>query len=241
MADMRLVNKGKAEPRSALLQQAKVLLDLAKKFPTELDDGGWDAADTTGLEANIGLLEGGIGDQAQAWGTSEGATRDEGKAIDAVKGYLRRLRNALPRALREAGDTMSVTMGSFAVGEALGRSTPKLSAYLTRIRPSVVALDAQLARAFKARPASEELDLVRAALDGADTIQEVALGDAPEQTLRLYEVMGTVLEQIEDLNRAGRTAFDGDAQTRARFNKDLLLRGRQQARAVKKVSGGVTK
>ena len=244
MADMRLVMKGKAEPRDALLQQAKVLLDLAEKFPAELDDAGWEADDTTALETNIGLLEGKIGDQAQAWITSEGATRDEGKAIDMVKAYLRRLRNALPRALREAGSTVNVTMASFAVDEALGRSTPKLSAYLTRIRPSVVALDAQLARAFKARAASAELDLVKAALDGADATQEVALGDAPEQTLRLYELMGTVLEQIEDLNRAGRTAFDGDSQTRARFNKDILLRGREAARAakaVKKVSGGVTK
>jgi hypothetical protein len=45
--------------------------------------------------------------------------------------------------------------------------------------------------------------------------------------------MGTVLEQIEDLNRAGKSAFDGDAATRGKFNKDILLRARKE-RAKKK-------
>ena len=39
--------------------------------------------------------------------------------------------------------------------------------------------------------------------------------------------MGKVLEQIEDLNRAGKNAFDGDAATRGKFNKDILLRARK--------------
>jgi len=45
--------------------------------------------------------------------------------------------------------------------------------------------------------------------------------------------MGKVLEQIEDLNRAGKSAFDGDAATRGKFNKDILLRARKE-RAQKK-------
>ena len=37
-----------------------------------------------------------------------------------------------------------------------------------------------------------------------------------------------MLEQIEDLNRAGKIAFDGDAATRGKFNKDILLRARKE-------------
>jgi len=72
------------------------------------------------------------------------------------------------------------------------------------------------------------LDAVKDALDKADTTQELARKDAPGETLALYEVMGKVLEQIEDLNRAGKSAFDGDAATRAKFNKDILLRSRKE-------------
>ncbi len=50
---------------------------------------------------------------------------------------------------------------------------------------------------------------------------------APGETLALYAVMGKVLEQIEDLNRAGKIASDGDAATRGKFNKDILLRARK--------------
>ena len=40
---------------------------------------------------------------------------------------------------------------------------------------------------------------------------------------------------IEDLNRAGKMAFDGDAVQIARFNKDILLRARK-ARAQAEVA-----
>lgn len=69
---------------------------------------------------------------------------------------------------------------------------------------------------------------MKGALDQADTTQETARKDAPGETLALYEVMGKVLEQIEDLNRAGKSAFDGDAATRGKLNKDILLRARKE-------------
>jgi hypothetical protein len=121
-----------------------------------------------------------------------------------------------------------VTAASFHAGETLARSTPKISKHLAAIRPAVVTLDAALKPHFKSGSASALLDKVKSALDKAHTTQEAAHTDAPGATLTLYEVMGKVVEQIEDLNRAGKSAFDGDAATRAKFNKDILLRARKQ-------------
>ena len=121
-----------------------------------------------------------------------------------------------------------MTAVSFHAGETLARSTPKISKHLAAIRPAVEKLDAALKPHFKGESASHLLDAVKSALDKADTTQEAARPDAPGATLALYEVMGKVIEQIEDLNRAGKSAFDGDAETRAKFNKDVLLRARKQ-------------
>jgi hypothetical protein len=96
-----------------------------------------------------------------------------------------------------------VTAASFHVGETLGRSTPKIAKHLAAIRPAVVTLDAALKPHFKSGSASDLLDKVKSALDKADTMQEAARTDAPGATLTLYEVMGKVVEQIEDLSRTG--------------------------------------
>jgi hypothetical protein len=233
IVDIRLVAKGKAEPRDGLLQQGKVQIALAKQHATELADAGWPSTDTDALAANVADLEAATGAQAKAYNTAGHASAAEAKAIADAKGYIRKLRHALPRALREA-NAPGVTLSSFHAGERLGRSTPKISKFLATIRPAVAALDPALKKHFKGKKASTELDAVKAALDHADTTQELARKNAPGETLALYEVMGRVLEQIEDLNRAGKIAFDGDAATRAKFNKDVLLRARKE-RPKKKV------
>ncbi|MFO0756302.1 MAG: hypothetical protein U0359_07405 [Byssovorax sp.] len=61
---------------------------------------------------------------------------------------------------------------------------------------------------------------------------------APEQTQVLYEHMGRVLEEIEDMNRAGRSAFEGNAAVAASFNKDLLLRGRRKRKSAEEGDAG---
>ena len=157
------------------------------------------------------------------------ATAAEAQAIDAAKSFLRRLRNALPRALRESPGS-GVTASAFEVGDSLQRSTPKISKHLAAIRPAVVKLDPALTKHFNGQLASVLLDQVKAALDDADTTQEVTRKNAPVQTQALYEHMGRVLEQIEDLNRAGKSAFDGDSTMQGKFNKDILLRGRKTAK-----------
>lgn len=225
--DTRLVNKGKNEPRDGLAQQGKVHIELAKQHASALADNGWSGADTDELAANVTKLEQAASTQAAAYDHAGHSSTDESQAVDDAKAYLRKLRNALPRALRETPG-LAVTDASFHAGETLGRSTPKISRHLAAIRPAVETLDAALKPHFKGEPASALLDKVKSALDKADATQEAARTDAPGATLALYEVMGKVVEQIEDLNRAGKSAFDGDAATRAKFNKDILLRARKQ-------------
>ena len=172
-------------------------------------------------------LEIAVGSQSKAYDHAGDTSSGESHAIDEAKSFIRRLRNALPRALRET-PSASVTFESFHAGLTLGRSTPKISKYLAEIRPGVATLDIALAKHFKGQLASIELDMLKTALDQADTAQELARVHAPGETLALYEVMGQVLEQIEDLNRAGKIAFDADGATRAKFNKDILLRARKE-------------
>jgi hypothetical protein len=225
--DTRLIAKGRSEPRAGLAQQGKVHIGLATQHAPELDDAGWSAADTASLATNVKSLEEAVGTQAKAYDHAGDTSTSESQAIDDAKSYIRRLRNALPRTLRES-PAAGVTLASFNAGQTLGRSTPKISKYLSEIRPGVLTLDAALAKHFKGQKASSELDALKAALDQADTTQELARKHAPTETLALYEVMGQVLEQIEDLNRAGKIAFDHDAATRAKFNKDILLRARKE-------------
>jgi hypothetical protein len=232
--DLRLVEKGRGQPRDALAQEGKVHVALANHHAAELEEHGWSAADTAAFEGQVSALEAAVGSQADAYGEAGSSTAAEGEALGAAKELIRKLRNALPRALRESPDA-GVAMAAFLVGEELGRSTPKISAYLARIRPAVVKLDPPLSKYFKSSKASVQLDQVKQALDDADTAQELARKNAPDHTQALYEVMGRVLEGIEDMNRAGRSAFDGDAVTAAKFNKDLLMRGRK---STKKAASG---
>lgn len=234
--DTRLVAKGRSEPRGGLAQQGKVHVGLATHHALELDDAGWSATDTAALTTNVATLEQAVGTQSEAYDHAADTSTGESHAVDHAKAYIRQVRNALPRALRESPSS-GVTLDSFRAGVSLARSTPRISKYLAEIRPGVVTLEPALAKHFKGQQASVLLDACKSALDAADTEQELARANAPGETVALHETMGRLLEQIEDLNRAGKIAFDTDATTRAKFNKDILLRARK-ARP-KKADGGV--
>lgn len=229
--DQRLVAKGRSEPRAGLAQQGKVHVGLAAQHGPELDDAGWSGADTAALTTNVATLEEAVGTQSQAQDHAADTSSGESHAVNGAKAFIRILRHALPRALRESPGS-GLTIDSFRAGKSLARSTPRISKYLTEIRPGVVTLQPALAKHFKGQQASVLLDACKSALDAADTEQELARANAPGETVALHETMGRVLEQIEDLNRAGKIAFDTDSVTRAKFNKDILLRARK-ARAKK--------
>jgi hypothetical protein len=225
MSDMQLVTKGRSEPIKGLLQQARVHLELATMHATPLAENGWSVEDTNALRATLTKLDTDAAMRADAFEASNGHRNAEQVAIDQVKAFVRRLRNALPRALRESPEA-GITEDAFRAGGTLRRSTPKLSKYLLTIRPSVVRLDAALAPHFNGTLPSTILDSVKAALDSADARQENALAALPAETQNIYESKGRLLQMIEDLNRAGKNAFDGNATMAAMFNKDILLRAR---------------
>ncbi|MCC6528216.1 MAG: hypothetical protein IT373_36555 [Polyangiaceae bacterium] len=224
--DMRLVKKGRSEPLAGLTEQARYHIGLAKQHAAVLEENGWAPADTAALEVGVDAIDTKAAAKGEAADLKLRASEREGTSIDDAKAFVRRLRNALPKALR-AGAPEGVTAASFEAGATLGRSTPKLSDYLNRIRPSVVKLDEALKRSFKQALASTQLDAVKQALDAADARQEVAVATLPDETKKVYEAKGRVLELIEDLNRDAKIAFDGDADSIALFNKDILLRARR--------------
>lgn len=232
--DQRLIRKGKNEPREGLVQQARVAIDLATRYEAKLQDHGWLPTDTQALQTCLAILDTKMAKQADERGIARDKTREEAESVDAAKGFIRRLRYALPRVLRETS-TPGVSYESFATMGRLGRSTPQIVAYLTRIAPAVERLDGDLVRYFGGARASKILAEVKARLERADTEQEAALAALPAETARIYEAKGRVLELIEDLNRAGRSAFDGDAMMAALFNKDLVLRARNQRRTVSEI------
>ncbi len=239
MPDMRLVKKGRTQPLAALVQEGRKHVELGKTHAGPLAENGWTAEDTTLLGNLVGQLDTDAAAKADAHEVSLGLTDAQELAVDHVKAFIRKLRNALPRALRES-PTAGVTASSFHAGDTLERSAPKLSRYLADIRPSVVRIDEALKRAFNGTAASASLDTVKTELDTADATQEAALEALPAETQNVYELKGRVLEMIQDLNRSGKSAFDGDATNMAMFNKDILLRARKSKKKPVATDGGGT-
>jgi hypothetical protein len=225
--DMRLANKGKDEPLAGLVEQGRVSVELAKAHPAELAGEAWSGADTTALEGLVTELDTESAAKIDSAHGARAATRTEHEAIGQAKAYIRRLRNALPRVLRQAA-IPDLKPQAFHAGTKLGRSTPLISKYLNDIRPSVAKLDAPLQAFSNGGLGTAAHDKVKAALDTDDATQEVARAGLPVETLKVYETKGRVLEMIEDLNRAGKSAFDGQAQLASKFNKDIVLRARSE-------------
>ncbi len=219
--DMRLVTKGRGEPLDGLVQQGKVHTGLAKQYAAALIESGWSDEDTQALEHEVARLE----TLAAKAGADAAAGEEEPSAIVEAKAFVRRLRNALPRALRET-KAVGVSEEVFDAGGKLGREASKITAYLEKIRPHVAALDGELRRHFGGKSASELLDQAKSAVDRAGSGQGAQ--DVPEDKIEIFGAKGRVLEMIEDLNRAGRIAFEGQAETVGKFNKDVVLRARRQ-------------
>jgi hypothetical protein len=222
--DMRLVAKGRSEPLDGLVQQGRAHVALAKQYAAALIESGWSEEDTSALEREVLLLEVASGKA----GVGSGDAETEPSAIVDAKAFVRRLRNALPRALRET-KAANVNAEIFDAGGKLGREAPRILGYLEKIRPSVEAIDGELRRHFGGKSALELLDQAKGALEKKGASREGAeAAEEPTETRELNAAKGRVLEMIEDLNRAGRIAFEGQAETVGKFNKDILLRARRQ-------------
>jgi hypothetical protein len=180
----------------------------------------------THLKEQLDLLATARGDR--------GVTRDGAKALTADEGLARSEGKTLSRAVREAlrivlkdGPVAGVSLDQVALHGNQLQTTPEVLAHLSALAPKLAPLDAELARFFEGQKASE---LVRAAwerLRDADALQEKTRMDLPQETLALLELKGRVLDLIEEINGVARIAFEGRSEIRAKFNKDLLYRGRR--------------
>jgi hypothetical protein len=229
--DLRLAQKGKREPRRGLVDQGKVSLGLAGKYTAELDDAGWEAEETAALAQAVALLDSEYAEKLEAEEQASEATTNEGAALLEAKALIRKLRNALPRVLRQ-NPVAGISAATFQSG-VLGRSTSKVSDYLGQIQKPLQALDGPLQKYFKQKDnpqpkkPSELFAAAKQKLDEANVTQELELSGLPRETLEVYEAKGRALELIEDLNRAAKSAFEGQAELIGQFNKDILLRARK--------------
>ena len=223
--DTQWAKKGKGQPRLGLVQQGKVSVGLGREYATQLASVGWSSQNTDAMAAAVTELESDISVQAENRAGQGDAYRGEQAGIDDAKRFLRLLSHALPAVLRDTSS--GLTVSDFAGRGEVARSTPKIIGYLTKIRPHVAALDSKLTPAFGGQSALAQLDRVKSELDAADTKQEVSVSALPADTAKLYVTKGKLLESIEDINHAGKIAFDGDATMIALWNKDILVRARR--------------
>jgi hypothetical protein len=224
--NLRLARKGADEPRQGLIQQGNYHVKLATTHAEVVAGAGWKKEKTKVLSTDITTLESQSAAQLDRREGAKGATLTESAARNQAKSLIRKLRNVLPILLRDHPDT-GVTLSQFE-GGALGNSTPKISGYLNNISEPVKKLESILKEYFGGESALASLTKAKQNLDAADAVQETTLAGLPQETLKIYETKGRVLEAIEDINRLAKNAFDGQATLIAQFNKDILLRARQE-------------
>lgn len=229
--DLRLARLGQSQPRAALVEQGLVSAALAQEFAAPLKLYGWADAKTQAMQASTATLQGAQATQADQRDDARTALGGEAAAKVNAKAFVRKLRLAWPLAFRDAGEKAGVAAEAIESGGPIGQSTPKLLSYLATVAPAVKTLDKQLTPYFGGQSPSALITQLRPALEQADAKQETEWAQVPEATQRIYEAKGRLFEAIVELNRIGQIAFDGDAVTRARFNKDVLLRARKQAPA----------
>jgi len=226
MLNARLVEKGKHFNIDALLQQGNVIHELVQAYQADLARRGFDETRAAAYKQQLDLLSGFIGDLGVARDGAKALTSDEGLARSESKTLVRSLRQALRIVLKD-GNVEGVSMEQFAMNGNSMDTTRDVLAYLNAMASKVAPLDAHLARFFEGQKASE---LVRAAwerLRAADALQEKTRMDLPQETLALLELKGRVLDLIEEINGVARIAFEGQSEIAAKFNKDLLYRGRR--------------
>ena len=221
----QLIRIGAGLPSPRLLEQADYSIALMKEDGAALATGGWPAARTiesARLRAEVARL---FSDQATAKNDIPAASATVGAATRAAKTWKRTTLLWAGNAFDDAPETLD----DFCAGGAIGASTPRLVAYLTRTVPLVekhaAALAAEGAPADLAAQGRSLLD----ALTSTNATQELDIRSLPTATAALYETKGTLYRLLKKLNRVGRAIHDGDAAKAARYHLALLHRGGARA------------
>ena len=223
--DRRLVAKGQNEPFQALIEQSRYQGELALQHAVALAEHNWTSQQTAELLAEVAALDTEKNRQIDERSSAKQTTRDEAGAISEAKALVNRIRNIARQVVRKNADA-GVTIDEFNAGGPLRRVAGRISEHLGRLRVPAAKLDVAFAPYFKQQVLSKLIDSARARLDKASTTQEVDIASLPEDTAQVYERKGRLLEHIEDLNAIARNAFADAPETRAKFNKEILNRGR---------------
>ncbi len=230
MLDQRLVEKGRQFAVDAVQKQGLYSYANALTYQAPLEERGWPRTLSDDLKAAVDALAAFLAARGVLLDGARDLAQEEGDARSDARVLIRALREALMILLKK-GPVEGVSLEQFTnPGNAL-QSTREILSYLNAIAPKLEAVDAPLGRFFRGQKASE---LVRAAwerLRMADLNQEQARKDLPQETLALLELKGRVLDLVEELNGVARIAFEGQAELRAKFNKDLLHPRRRRALA----------
>lgn len=224
--DRRLVAKGRSEPFQGLLEQARYHIRLAEQHAAALAEHNWTGEQTAELASELAALDSDKNRQLDERGRAKETTRNEADAVSEAKALIIRIRNVARMVVRKNPDA-GVVADEFHAGGPLGRAAGKISEYLGRLRVIAAKLDTAFAPYFKQQVLSKLIDDARAKLDAASATQEVDIAALPEDTAAVYERKGRLLEHIEDMNAIARNAFHDAPETRAKFNKDILNRGRR--------------
>lgn len=224
--DRRLIDKGADAPLQGLLDQGRYHVKLGDQHKTVLTENGWTDEQTRDLEAQLDAL----GTQrSRALDERAGAaltTRGEGTAISEAKALIERLRNVVKPVVRK-NPSAGIKAEDFNAGGTLGRVASRISEYLGKVRGAASKLDHAFAPYFKGEPLTTLIDNAKKKLDDASSTQAVDHATLPDDTAAVLELKGKVLEAIEELNGVGKNAFEGQAELRGMWNKDILNKARK--------------
>lgn len=229
---LRLINKGAREPIVDLMQQGAMTREVMTLHEATLRRFGLTDARRDALvkteEALQKLIASGAAQREEARET----TRSRNRELGAAKAYIRCLQQAVPMALADGRAAKDPKVNginpSVFIIRALGRHPSGVVQYLSRVESFVEVLDPYLKPFFQGESALKRHKELRGALADAEAIQDSTRVNLPTSTAEYRALKGLLLEAIEDINRIGRIAFNGDATSSAPFNKDLLVRGRSR-------------
>lgn len=232
--DMTLVAKGAQVSREGLLDQALHHRALEEKYRGALYAAGWTPQNSAEFNDCFEFLKTRIHETADARAVSKTDRQTEQNAITESKAFKRKLLLAFADLVAE-GRVLPADYDLVRKSGQLDRSTPKILGYFAKIRGQIDKYDAALTPYFGGVSALSIFNTVQADLENAQSTQELNLKALPQETLKIYEMMGVLLMHIEKMNRLGKIAFDGQAPIIAEFNRDLLLRSRKPRRSASTV------
>lgn len=214
---------GVRAPRERLWEQANYTLELAKQQQSALTPFGWDENDTARLESLRDSVNTAEAKRLEEESDNRAVVEEQQRAIDEAKRYIRVLRLAAPRALRdqENGPYLTALIRSETY---LDRDVSKIAVYLNKIQNAVAEHKDVFKKYMGGIDPVAKLAELAARLRQTEQEKQTSVALLPSHTRIFWIAKGQLLEAIRDVNAAGKAAFDGQATKLALFNQDFLIK-----------------